>query len=171
MSASKRFVWPSCYHQINGKSVGAYRIRPSWRGCCMFDGGDVFAINMSNHPVQPSCYPWNDRTGVGAYRIRPPWQGKCKSNDGVMLGVIVPLSLTSGRMRYAPTPVRLFFGIYWFAHWFHFRPHQGVCDTPLHLFDWFFVCIGLRVGFVFAHIRAYAICPYTCSIIIVAKYN
>ena len=55
--------------------------------------------------------------------------------DGVVsFAVIVSYSLISGRMRYAPTLVRLIFGIDWFAHWFRFRPHQGVCDTPLHLF-------------------------------------
>ena len=31
--------------------------------------------------------------------------------------------------------------------------------------------IGLHVDFVFAHIRAYAIRPYTCSFIIVAEYG
>ena len=50
------------------------------------------------------------------------------------------------------------------AHSFQFRPYQGVCDTPLHLFDWFPGFIGLRDDFNFAHIRAYAIRPYTCSI-------
>ena len=47
MSASKRFVWPSCVHRFNGKYVGAYRIRPSWRGCCIFDDNDVFAVIIS----------------------------------------------------------------------------------------------------------------------------
>ena len=40
-------------------------------------------------------------------------------------------------MRYAPTPVRLNFGLCWFARWFRFRSREGVCDTPLHLFDFF----------------------------------
>ena len=40
-------------------------------------------------------------------------------------------------MRYAPTHVRFFSGIYWFAYWFRFRPHEGVCDTPLHLFVYY----------------------------------
>ena len=46
----------------------------------------------------------------------------------------------------------------------YFRSLQGVCDTPLHLF-------GENVGetvvgwwAAFAHIRAYAIRPYTCSL-------
>ena len=50
---------------------------------------------------------------------------------------------------------------------------RGVSHTPfmaamLHIKRW---CIGLRVDFVFAHVRAYAIRPYTCSIIIVAEYG
>ena len=91
MSASKRFVWPSCVHRFNGKYVGAYRIRPPWRRGCMFDGSD-------------------------------------------MLGVIISFSLTSGRMRYAPTPVRLKTMLYWVMGLFRFRSFEGVCDTPLHLF-------------------------------------
>ena len=51
-------------------------------------------------------------------------------------------------------------------YWFRFRSFQGVCDTPLHLFGCFLGCIGLCFGFgsVFAHFRAYAIRPYTCSV-------
>ena len=71
-------------------------------------------------------------------------------------------------MRYAPTPVRLISGVDWFACWSHFRPREGVCDTPLHLFGCFLGFVGLRVGSVFAHMRAYAIRPYTCSIEIIA---
>ena len=67
-------------------------------------------------------------------------------------------------MRYAPTPVRLISGVDWVMHWFHFRSHQGVCDTPLHLFDCFFGFIVLGDDFIFAHIRAYAIRPYTYSV-------
>ena len=26
---------------------------------------------------------------------------------------------------------------------FHFRPHEGVCDTPLHLFDEILALLGL----------------------------
>ena len=54
---------------------------------------------------------------------------------------------------------------------FHFRSREGVCDTPLHLFVYFTGYIGLCVGSVFAHIRAYAIRPYTRSIIVVAEYG
>ena len=67
-------------------------------------------------------------------------------------------------MQYAPTLVRLKSGLDWGMDGLHFRPHQGVCDTPLHLFDYYWGFIGLGVGFVFAHLRAYAIRPYTCSI-------
>ena len=67
-------------------------------------------------------------------------------------------------MRYAPTHVRLFFGIDWVGGWFRFRPREGVCDTPLHLFDCFLGLIGLGVGSVFAHIRAYARAPHPCSV-------
>ena len=106
MSASKRFAWPSCYHQINGKSVGAYRIRPShWRKS-MFDGI-------------------------------------------VLLDVIVSFPLTWGRMRYAPTPVRLKFGLVRVMGEFRFRSHQGVCDTPLHLFGWNLGFVGGMGGFHF----------------------
>ena len=67
-------------------------------------------------------------------------------------------------MRYAPTPVRLISGVDWVMHWFHFRSHQGVCDTPLHMFVCYLCYFGLRIGFISAHIRAYAIRPYTRSI-------
>ena len=53
---------------------------------------------------------------------------------------------------------------------FRFRSHQGVCDTPLHLFGWNLGVDGSYVSCVFAHIRAYAIRPYTCSIEIEANY-
>ena len=57
-------------------------------------------------------------------------------DGGDVFVVIVSYSPTSGRMRYAPTLVRLIFGIYWVVCWFRFRSLQGVCDTPLHLFDY-----------------------------------
>ena len=63
------------------------------------------------HIIHPPYYPWNNRTCVGAYRIRPSWRGNCMFDECVMLGVIIPFSLTWGRMRYAPTPVRLNFGL------------------------------------------------------------
>ena len=144
MLPSIRFVWPSCCDCFERTGVGAYRIRPPWRRGCMFDGGDVFVVSMSNHPVQASCHPWNDRKCAGAYRIRPPWRRKCTSNDDVMLGVIVSFSPTWGRMRYAPTPVRLKSSFYWWMCWFHFRSHEGVCDTPLHLFVYYLTFIGLK---------------------------
>ena len=93
VSASKPFVWPFCYHQINSKYVGAYR-------------------------------------------IRPPWQRSCTLNECVMLGDIISFSPTWGRMRYAPTPVRLISGIDWVVCWFRIRPHQGVCPCATHLFGY-----------------------------------
>ena len=59
------------------------------------------------HIIRPSYYPCIDRTGVGAYRIRPPWRRGCMFDGGILFAVIISFSLTSGRMRYAPTPVRL----------------------------------------------------------------
>ena len=98
---------------------------------------------------------------IRAYAIRP-YTYSVDFRD--LLGcVLISISLTSGRMRYAPTHVRLIFGICWVGGWFRFRSHQGVCDTPLHTFGWNLGFVGLRVGFVSAHIRAYAIRPYTCS--------
>ena len=86
--------------------------------------------------------------------------------DGVVsFAVIVSYSLISGRMRYAPTLVRLISGIFWVVSWFHFRPFEGVCDTPLHLFDDILGYVGWLMGFVSAHLRAYAIRPYTCSMV------
>ena len=55
----------------------------------------------------------------------------------VLLDVIVSFPPTSGRMRYAPTPIRL-------KSW-----GGGV---------------GSRTGFTYAHFRAYAIRPYTCLV-------
>ena len=78
-------------------------------------------------------------------------------NDDVMLGVIISFSPTSGRMRYAPTPVRL---LSW-PNTINHYPRSIV----------FLVVVGLRFGFVFAHVRAYAIRPYTGWFIVVAKYN
>ena len=45
-----------------------------------------------------------------------------------------------------------------------FRSHQGVCDTPLHLFavNMDETVVGWWAAF--AHFRAYAIRPYTCSV-------
>ena len=41
---------------------------------------------------------------------------------------------------------------------------KGVCDTPLHLFDEYMDETILGWWATFAHIRAYAIRPYTCSV-------
>ena len=63
------------------------------------------------HIKQPSHYPWNKRKCVGAYRIRPSRRRKSTSNECVMFVVIISFSPTWGRMRYAPTHVRLNFGL------------------------------------------------------------
>ena len=46
----------------------------------------------------------------------------------------------------------------------YFRSHQGVCDTPLHLFDENVGKMVVDWWAAFAHFRAYAIRPYTCSL-------
>ena len=53
---------------------------------------------------------------------------------GIMMVVGYATSPTSGRMRYAPTLVRLISWVWWIGDLFRFRSFQGVCDTPLHLF-------------------------------------
>ena len=84
---------------------------------------------------------------IRAYAIRPY---TCSVDFWDWLGCwLVSYSLTSGRMRYAPTLVRLNFGICWFACLFHIRPLQGVCDTPLHLFVY---CRGW-IWFIITHVR------------------
>ena len=84
---------------------------------------------------------------IRAYAIRPY---TCSIDFGYLWGcVMIPFSPTSGRMRYAPTLVRLNFGICWFACLFHIRPLQGVCDTPLHLFVY---CRGW-IWFIITHVR------------------
>ena len=50
---------------------------------------------------------------------------------------------------------------------------RGVSHTPfmagkVHIKR---MCHVRRYHFIFAHIRAYAIRPYTCSFIVMAKYN
>ena len=93
-----------------------------------------------------------------AYAIRPY---TCSIEFLAMLVcVLVSFSLAWGHMRYAPTPVRLNSCRCWFVCLFLFRPYEGVCDTPLHLFDWISGDVSLCVGFIFAHMRAYAIRPY-----------
>ena len=82
---------------------------------------------------RPKQFPFHktfQRKGVGAYRIRPPWRQEY-INHWSGLAIFVACSLTSGRMRYAPTPVRLIFG----------RGGDFLC--------------------LFAHVRAYAIRPYS----------
>ena len=54
-----------------------------------------------------------ERKCVGAYRIRPSRRRTCPFNDGIMFAANISFPLTSGRMRYAPTPVRLKSGLHW----------------------------------------------------------
>ena len=111
---------------------------------------------------RPKQFPFHktfQRKGVGAYRIRPPWRQEY-INHWSGLAIFFACSPTSGRMRYAPTLVRLIVGRGGdfrcaFAHvrayairpytcslnrWagrrfsLRVRSRQGVCDTPLHLF-------------------------------------
>ena len=72
---------------------------------------------------------------IRAYAIRP-YTCSIVFWD-ILVCALVSFPPTPGRMRYAPTPVRLIFCLYWFACWFRFRSHQGVCDMPLHLFDYY----------------------------------
>ena len=136
----------------------------------------MLGVIISFSTVQPSHYPWNNRTSVGAYRIRPSRQRGCISNGSEVFAVIVAYSPTSGRMRYAPTPlhlfayyrgwirliitpVRLIFGVCWVACCFHFRPHQGVCDMPLHLFVY---CRG-QIQLIIIPVRLiFGICWFAC---------
>ena len=135
---NKRFR--SFIHYIERKCVGAYRIRPSRRRTCPFNDGIMFAANISFPltsgrmryaptpvrlksglhwvKIQSQIDRFNHRViiesngkYVGAYRIRPPRRGKSTWNECVMFVVIISYSLTWGRMRYAPTPVRCFLGL------------------------------------------------------------
>ena len=98
---------PSIFSINYRKTVGAYRIRPSWQRGCMLNDDVMLGVIISFSIVQPSHYPWIDRTGVGAYRIHPPWRRGCMFDEGVLFAVIISFSPIWGRMRYAPTHVRL----------------------------------------------------------------
>ena len=96
---------------------------------------------------------------------------------GLLGRTILAFSLTSGRMRYAPTLVRLKSWGCWVntsCKFIRYKHHisvkfakrcRGVSHTPsmaakLHVRGWWFVgCYH----FIFNHVRAYAIRPYTCS--------
>ena len=54
-----------------------------------------------------------ERKCVGAQGIRPPRRRTCPFNDGIMFAANISFPLTSGRMRYAPTPARLKSGLHW----------------------------------------------------------
>ena len=53
----------------------------------------------------------------------------------------------------------------------NFPAMEGVCDTPLHLFGENVDESVVEWWATFAHFRAYAIRPYTCSFIVTGKYN
>ena len=77
----------------------------------------------------------------------------------------VQLPYHGGRMRYAPTHVRLFHGWHGGRLMCFFPAMEGVCDTPLHMFD-HFTGNAMVVWCAFSLLwRAYAIRPYTCSFI------
>ena len=84
--------------------------------------------------VQPSRYQPINRKHVEAYHIRPQHGRNCMLNDDDVFVVIISFSPTSGRMQYAPTPVRLKSGLDWGMGGLRLRSLQGVCNTPLHLF-------------------------------------
>ena len=67
-----------------------------------------------------------------AYAIRPYI---CSIEILGLLGrTFRAFSITSGRMRYAPTFVRLKSWVCWVVRFVRFCSREGVCDTPLHLF-------------------------------------
>ena len=129
---------------------------------------------------------------VGAYRIRPPQRRNCTYNDCGLLGVTISFSFIWGRMRYAPTLVRLKSWDCWVVRFCVFdhirayaiRPYS--CSVEIlgllgSTFRAFSITSGrmryaptldrLYLGVdescascIFAHIRAYAIRPYTCSV-------
>ena len=61
--------------------------------------------------VQPSRYQPINRKHVEAYHIRPQHGRNYMLNDDDVFVVIISFSPTSGRMQYAPTPVRLISGL------------------------------------------------------------
>ena len=67
-------------------------------------------------------------------------------DEGDLFVVIVSFPLIWGRMRYAPTPVRLYCGVDWFGCRFHIRSFEGVCDTPLRCSRGFWACVEWLVG-------------------------
>ena len=76
----------------------------------------------------------------------------------------VHLRLHGGRMRYAPTPVRMIRGYHdgWTTS--IFAAMEGVCDTPLHLFVWFMDSTMVEQHPSSPPWRAYAIRPYGFTI-------
>ena len=100
----QRWYYVRCQHFISAH-IRAYAIRPYTYSVEI--RASLGENTITNRPIQSSCYHRINRKYVGAYRIRPPWRRTCPFNDGIMFAVNISFPLTSGRMRYAPTPVRL----------------------------------------------------------------
>ena len=106
----KPTIPPSTSHQIHPNHIRTNRIRHSWQGRCMFAGSVLLGVIVSFSTVQVSCYPWNNRTGVGAYRIRPQMSEYETITANTSSSFNMQPRCHEGRMRYASTPVRLFYG-------------------------------------------------------------
>ena len=98
-------------HHFIFAHVRAYAIRPYT--CSVEIMASLGENTITNRPIQSSCYHRINGKYVGAQGIRPPWRRTCPFNDGIMFAAIISFPLTSGRMRYAPTPVRLKSGLHW----------------------------------------------------------
>ena len=73
---------------------------------------------------------------VGAYRIRPPWRRKWMFDGGNVFAAIV--FIFAHLRAYAIRPYTCSINnvlVVYSPQSFRFRSHQGVCDTPLRLFD------------------------------------
>ncbi len=99
---------------------------------------------------------------VKAYAIRPYMFTVC-SWWGWGVAFLV-CSLTSGRMRYAPTCLLFVRGGAGALHFGLVRSREGVCDTPLHVYCLFVVGLVRCGSGLFAHVRAYAIRPYMFTV-------
>ena len=104
----QRWYYVRCQHFISAH-IRAYAIRPYT--CSVEIRASLGENTITNRPIQSSCYHRINRKYVGAYRIRPPrrrtYQQKSLAQSDASLQIPLPLlfssSLTSGRMRYAPT--------------------------------------------------------------------
>ena len=83
---------------------------------------DTKSLNNNKAPACESRGFVHKKEGV--HFDTPSYNCSVKYDD--LLGyVLIPFSLISGRMRYAPTPVRLKSRLYWGMCWFHFRSYGG----------------------------------------------